>query len=102
MLVYYWQEKKAKGTKFLSNILVHLYTIIHYIVEEKFFCHYYLQAFSAEEILKHHIKDCFKINGKQEIKMPKKGQHIKSKNFDGKTMVIFDLCRFWKCFSTGR
>ena len=102
MSVYYRQEKKAKGTKFLSNILVHLYMIIHYIVEGNLFCHYYLQAFSAEEILKHHIKDCFKINGKQEIKMPKKGQHIKSKNFDGKTMVIFDLCRFWKCFSTGR
>ena len=93
MSVYYRQEKKAKGTKFLSNILVHLYMIIHYIVEGNLFCHY-LQAFSAEEILKRHIKDCFKINGKQEIKMPKKGQHINFKNFDRKTMAIFDLCRF--------
>ena len=63
-------------------------------MEEKFFCHYYLQAFSAEEILKRHIKDCFKINGKHEIKMPKKGQHNKLKNFDRKKMAIFDLCRF--------
>ena len=31
----------------------------------KHFCRYCLQAFSAEEILKSNIKDCFKINGKQ-------------------------------------
>ena len=28
------------------------------------FCCYCLQTFSAEEILKIHIKDCFTINGK--------------------------------------
>ena len=33
-----------------------------------------LHAFITEEILKHHIKDCFKTNGKQMIKMPKKGK----------------------------
>ena len=37
----------------------------------KNFCGYCLQAFSAEEISKSHIKDCFKINGKQRIIMPK-------------------------------
>ena len=36
---------------------------------EKHFCRYCLQAFSTEEILKHHIRDCFKINGKQKIIM---------------------------------
>ena len=36
----------------------------------KHFCCYCLQAFSAEKILKSHIKDCFKINGKQRIIMP--------------------------------
>ena len=45
----------------------------------KLFCHYYLQAFSTEKILKSHIKDCFKINGKQRIKMHKKGEYIKFK-----------------------
>ena len=29
------------------------------------------------EILKCHIKDCFKINGKQRIKMPNKGEYEK-------------------------
>ena len=36
------------------------------------FCRFYLKAFSTEEILKRHFKDCFQINGKQRIKMPKK------------------------------
>ena len=44
--------------------------IIVYIVE-KHFCRYCLTAFSAERILKRHIKDWFKINDKQRIIMPK-------------------------------
>ena len=48
----------------------------------KHFYRYCLHAFIAEEILKHHIKDCFKINGKQMIKMPKKGEYVKFKNFE--------------------
>ena len=40
----------------------------------KYFCSYCLHAFITEEILKRHIKDCFKINGKQTIKMSKKGE----------------------------
>ena len=46
---------------------------------EKHFCCYCLHAFIREEILKHHIKDSFKINGKQMIKMPKKGEYVKFK-----------------------
>ena len=33
----------------------------------------------TEEILKGYIKDCFKINGKQRIKMSKKGEYVKFK-----------------------
>ena len=33
----------------------------------KQFSRYCLKAFSTEETSKHHIKDCFKINGKQRI-----------------------------------
>ena len=40
----------------------------------KYFCCYCLQAFSTEKILQCHVKDCFKINGKQMIKMPKNGE----------------------------
>ena len=45
----------------------------------KYFCHYSLYAFITEEIFKRHIKDSFKINGKQKIKMPKKMNIITSK-----------------------
>ena len=38
----------------------------------KHFCRYCLHAFITKEILKRHIKDCFKINSKQRIIMSKK------------------------------
>ena len=55
----------------------------------KLFCRYCLHAFITEEILKPHIKDCFKINGKQAIKMPNKGQYVKFKNFKRKIKSPF-------------
>ena len=48
------------------------------------FCRYCLQAFSSEKILKGHFKDCFKINSKQRIIMPKKGKSVKLKNYERK------------------
>ena len=45
----------------------------------KHFC-YCLQGFTSEEILKLRIKDYFKINGKQRIIMPNKGEYVKFKN----------------------
>ena len=54
------------------------HTLIH---RKKYFCRYFLQAFGAEEILKRHIKECFKINGYQNIVMPKKGKFVKFKNY---------------------
>ena len=55
----------------------------------KHFCCYSLQAFSTEEILKRHIKDCFKIDGKQGIKMLKNGDYLKFKNFERKIKAPF-------------
>ena len=52
--------------------------IVHYIVEENIF------VVSTEEILKRHIKDCFKINDKQRIIRPKKGEYVKLKNYERK------------------
>ena len=56
---------KAKKSKALCS-----YQSFQYIHDEdtlhrgrKHFCHY--TAFSQEEILKRHIKDCFKVNGKK-------------------------------------
>ena len=47
--------------------------------EKEHFCCYCLQAFSTQEILKRHIKDCFKINGKQRITMAEKMNMLNSK-----------------------
>ena len=55
----------------------------------KHLCHDCLQAFSTEEILKSHIKNCFKINAKQRIIMPKKGEYVTFKNFEGKLKPPF-------------
>ena len=48
--------------------------IIHYIIEEN--------IFRTAGKLKCYIKDCFKINGKQTIKIPKKGEYNKFKNYE--------------------
>ena len=45
----------------------------------KNFCRHFLQACSTEETLKCHIKDCFKIDGKQRIILPKKANTLNSK-----------------------
>ena len=49
---------------------------------KKHFCCHCTQVFGTEETLKHHIKDCFKINGKQRIIMPKKGEYVQFKNYE--------------------
>ena len=69
---------------FLLKTLLLSCIIILYIVEKNIICRYFLQTFSIEEILKFHIKDCFKINIKQRITMPKKGEYVKVKNYERK------------------
>ena len=55
----------------------------------KHFCCYCLHAFITKEIFERHIKDCFKINGKQAIKMPKKVEYVKFKSFERKIKSSF-------------
>ena len=58
-------------------------------LERKFFCRYCLQYFRTAEKLKSYIKDCFRIHCKQTIKIPKKGEYIKFKNFGRKIKSAF-------------
>ena len=55
----------------------------------KHFCNYCLQAFRTAEKLRCHIKDYLKIDGKQTINMPQKGEYIKFKNFGRKIKLTF-------------
>ena len=65
----------------MSDLILHC--------ERKHFCHYGIQAFRTAEKLKCHIKDCFKINSEQTIKIPNKGESIKFKNFGRKIKSPF-------------
>ena len=59
----------------------------------KHYCHYCLQAFSTEEVLKDHVKYCFKINSKQKIKMLETGESIKFKYFERKIKPPFMILK---------
>ena len=48
-----------------------------------------LQAFNIEEIIQFHINDCFKIDGKQRIRMPKQGEYVRFKNSERKIKLPF-------------
>ena len=65
---------------------------------KKHFCRYCLQVFSTEEILKRHIKDCFKTNGKQRIIMHIKGEYVKFKNYERKMQSLFIIYADLKVF----
>ena len=62
---------------------------LHY--GKQHFCRYCLQAFSTEEILICHIKDCFKTNEKQRIIMTKIGEYVKFKNYERKIKSPFTI-----------
>ena len=59
-----------------------------YIVEENI-CHYCLLPFSTEEVLKRHIKDCFNINGKKKIIIPRKCKYVRFKIYERKIKSPF-------------
>ena len=78
MLIYYSQEKGKKHYVIIKdfNRCMQDHSLHR---ERKCFCRYCLHTFVIQQILKHHINDCFKINGKQRIIMSKKGEHVKLK-----------------------
>ena len=60
----------------------------------KHFRRYCLQAFRTVEKLKCRIKDCFKINGKQTITMPKKVNMLNSKILKQKKLAFMIYADF--------
>ena len=45
--------------------------------------------YHGRKILKSHVNDCFKINGKQMIKMPRKDEYVRFKNYERKIKSPF-------------
>ena len=83
---------------FLRNFSIHSCIIILCIIEKKNVCRYCLQDFSTAKISKLHIKDCFKINGKQRIIIPKIGEYVKFKNYERKIKLPFIVYAVLKVF----
>ena len=71
-------SKKCYAKKHVDLLLL-LCVIILQIVVKNIFRRYCSQAFNTEEILKCHIKGCFKINGKERVIMPQNANMLISK-----------------------
>ena len=80
------KEKKKKLCSYQRFRYIHVWSTLHH--ERKYLCRYCLQAFRTAEILKCHFKHCFKINGKESVKMSKKSEYIKFKNYEKKIIII--------------
>ena len=97
-------SKKCCEGKHVNLLLIDKYGKRHYVLTKEFnrfmynhtlhrrkkdYSRYSLPAVSTEEILKFHIKDNFKINGKQKIMMPKKSEYVRFKNYERKIKSPF-------------
>ena len=60
----------------------------HYIIQENIIVYSVLEK---QKQLACHIKGCFKTNGKERVKLPKKGKYIRLKNYERKVKSLFML-----------
>ena len=83
----------GEEVKIRYNLIKDFNTLIddHTLDQEKKknFYRYCLHVFSTEEILKRHIKVCFKINGNKRIAMSKEDEYVKFKNYERKIKSLF-------------
>ena len=68
-------EAEKKNYVLIKDFNTFMYDHTFYRGRKYFCC--CLHAFVTEKIFNRHIKDCFKINGKQRIIMPKKHEYVK-------------------------
>ena len=93
------ESKKSYGEKHIDLLSIDKgekrhYALIKYFntfiydstlhCRRKDFCRYCLQTLRIADILKYHIKDSFKINGKQRFKIPTNSKYAKFKNYEKK------------------
>ena len=82
--------EEEKNTVFVKDFNTFMYDyILHTLCGEKHFSCYCLQNFRTAEKLKFHFKNCFKIKGKQSIKMSKQDGYFKFKNVRGEIKSLF-------------
>ena len=73
------REEEKKHYVLIKHVNRFIYDHSLHRGKKIFFCRYCLHASITEDVLKFHIKDCSKINGKQTIKMSKKVNMLNSK-----------------------
>ena len=83
------KEESKRHYVLIKDFSTFMYDYTLHCGGRKHFCCCFLQACRTAETLKCHIKDCFKINGKQRIKMPKKGEYVRLKNYERKKKPPF-------------
>ena len=89
--------KTRKNIKSMcQNITFNRYVLLireEKYMEENIFVITVCRSLVQSKYYKLMITDCFNVNGTQMIKMPKKGEYVRSKNYERK-ITIYDLCRF--------
>ena len=76
---------------FLSKISIHSCMSTHYMVQENIFVVIVYSVLEQQKQLTCHIKGCFKTNGKERVKLPKKGEYVRVKNYERKVKSLFML-----------
>ena len=74
---------------FLSKILIHSSVTIYYIVEENNFVVIVYTLLVRQKYYKSNVNDCFKINRKQMVKIPKQGENVRYENYERKIKSPF-------------
>ena len=69
-------------------------------LRRKSFDCYSLQAFRTAGTLKCHVNEGFKINAKKRLRCQKRWTCYIQKSIKENKLTIFDLCIFWKNFSS--
>ena len=83
-------EEEKKHNAFIKDFNTFMYDhILHILCRKKHFCCYCLQHFRTAEKLKSHIKNCFKIKGKQTIKTSKNDEYFKFNNVGAEIKSLF-------------
>ena len=106
-------SKKCFEEKYADSLLIGEEEKRHYILIKDFntfmydhtlyrgvkqFCLCCLRTFSTAEIIKSHINDCFKINGKQRLIMPTNDEFVKFENYERKIKLPFIIYADLKVF----
>ena len=102
-----WKEKhwflidrKKRGKNVLiKDIRTFMYDYTIYLRRKSFDC-YSLQAFRTAGTLKCHVNEGFKINAKKRLRCQKRWTCYIQKSIKENELTIFDLCIFWKNFSS--